>query len=238
MRHDGGAQAAPQPPESACFSDLVAATIHDMKNSLGLVLDTLEEIDALAGKDGGRDRRLGVLRVEAKKINNKLIQLLGFYKMSHEGLPINPQEHEVAELLLESVLRERALLEMAGIEAELEVDESLLWTLDRELLMGVLGNAIGNALRHARSRLHLTAREEGAMLCLRVNDDGPGFPESLLREGAGALREMNFASGNTGLGLSFCAMIAALHGHGGRHGRVVLSNGGPLGGACFELMIP
>jgi len=219
------------------FTDLLASTIHDMKNSLGVVLNSLEEISATPG-DGAERRQLRILQFEAKRISNKLIQLLSFYKMSHSGLCLNIDEHEVSDLLLESLLQERLVIETAGLNVELQANESLTWTLDRELIMGVLGNAINNAVRHAGSQLLLMAQEEGAMLRLTVNDDGAGFPQELLSNTRRGAHGVNFTSGNTGLGLSFSAMIAELHCHGGRYGSIELSNGGPLGGACFVLTLP
>ncbi len=223
--------------QRAQFIDLMASTIHDMKNSLGIVLHSLEELGA-APATGTDRRQLRVLQFEAKKISNKLIQLLSFYKMSHAGLCLNIDEHEVADLLLESLLLEKSVIEITGLDVELQADESLTWALDRELVMGVLGNAINNAVRHAHSRLLLMAEAEDAVLRLTVNDDGPGFPEALLSNGGYGVHGVSFASGNTGLGLSFSAMIAELHRHGDHCGAIELSNGGPLGGGCFVVTLP
>ncbi|MFQ5487101.1 MAG: sensor histidine kinase [Gammaproteobacteria bacterium] len=230
-------ESSPESGQRTQFIDLMASTIHDMKNSLGIVLHALEELGA--APDTGTDRRqLQILQFEAKKISNKLIQLLSFYKMSHAGLCLNIDEHEVADLLLESLLLEKPVIETVGLGVELQADESLTWALDRELVIGVLGNAINNAMRHAHSRLLLMAEAEGAVLRLTVNDDGPGFPEELLSNSGHDVHGVSFASGNTGLGLSFSAMIAELHRHGDHCGTIELSNGGPLGGACFVLTLP
>lgn len=230
-------QNSPGTEQNTLFTDLLASTIHDMKNSLGVVLNTLEEIDMVPDTAGDR-QQLRVLQFEAKKISNKLIQLLSFYKMSHKGLCLNIDEYEVYDLLLESLLQGKPVIEMAGFAVELQADESLYWALDRELVMGVLGNAIDNAVRHAKSRLMLIAETDGSMLRLTVNDDGPGFPQELLSSAGRETHGVSFASGNTGLGLSFSAMIADLHHRGQQRGSIKLSNGGPLGGACFTLSLP
>lgn len=221
----------------ARFTDLLASTIHDMKNSLGLVLDGLERLAAESPAAGRQT--LQNLQLEAKKLSNQLVQLLSFYKMSHETLHAHCDEHDVAELLLESILLEKPLLEAAGIEADLRADDGLTWMLDRELVMGVLGNAINNAVRHARSRLLLSAETApGPVLRLTVHDDGPGFPAKLLPHRRDVGQTLDFRGGHTGLGLSFCAMIADLHRRGEQRGRIELANGGALGGACFTLVLP
>jgi hypothetical protein len=62
-----------------------------------------------------------------------------------------------------------------------------------------------------------------------VNDDGPGFSQGFLA----APRE-----GQHGVGLFIANRIAGLHVRKGAAGRLVLSNGGALGGALFECFLP
>ncbi len=223
---------------AARFTDLLASTIHDMKNSLGLVLNGLEEL-ACQPAGEAEHKTLQSLQFEAKKLSNQLIQLLSFYKMSHAGLHAHCDEYEIEDLLVESLLREQPLLDAAGLAADLRVDGDLTWMLDRELILGVLGNAIGNAARHARSRLLLAAEVGGrGELRLVVQDDGPGFPAGILAQQGDADGGIRFDTGHTGLGLSFCALIAGLHRRQGRCGRIELANGGVLPGARFTLILP
>ena len=48
----------------------------------------------------------------------------------------------------------------------------------------------------------------------------------------------NVPEGRTGLGLFIAGRIARLHRRKGRRGRLSLANGGPLGGALFECILP
>ncbi len=104
--------------------------------------------------------------------------------------------------------------------------------------MGVLGNALHNAIRHADSRLLLGASVCAGELQIRINDDGEGFPATVLASTTSSGHGVNFTDSNTGLGLYFCTLIAGLHSHRGRTGGICLSNGGPLGGGCFSLVLP
>ena len=82
---------------------------------------------------------------------------------------------------------------------------------DERRLEQLAGNLLTNALRHARSRVTLEVRTEGASALLRVEDDGPGV-EARLRP---ALFE-RFAKGSdsagSGLGLAICRWVARAHG--------------------------
>jgi two-component system, OmpR family, sensor histidine kinase SenX3 len=50
--------------------------------------------------------------------------------------------------------------------------------------------------------------------------------------------DLDFAGGNTGLGLYFARQVAAMHREGEQHGEVRLQNGGTYGGACFAVRLP
>ena len=230
------------------FTDLLASTIHDMKNALGVVLNGLEAFNT--GDLSAADRRhWAQLQFEVKRFHHKLIQLLAFYKMGHAGgIPAHVDEYAVADLLEECLAQEQGIIECAGLRAAVEVDETLTWTFDRELVTGVLGSAIHNAVRHAAARLLLRASVRDGLLELAVCDDGPGYPREFLElGGGGGLGDrdagarghgVDFRRGNTGLGLTFAALIAGHHRCGGRRGRIELANGEPLGGARFTLLLP
>ncbi|MEJ2694437.1 MAG: hypothetical protein P8166_15755 [Candidatus Thiodiazotropha sp.] len=53
------------------FSDILASTIHDMKNSLSMVINTLDELSS--ENQGREDKRLSTLQHESKRLNNNLI---------------------------------------------------------------------------------------------------------------------------------------------------------------------
>ena len=225
---------SPSPP---VFTTILATSIHDMKNSLSLVLNTLDDY-LLEHAEQHSQEQLGYLQYESRRINNKLIQLLVFYKMEQTGLRPNIEEYSIYEQLEELLLQEQSLLKVRKIEVEITCDEDLMWYFDRDLIMGVLGNALHNAIRHANSRLLISASVRKRDLKIQINDDGAGFPASVLTSTTTPGHGVNFTDGNTGLGLYFCTLIAGLHKHRSRTGRISLSNDGPLGGGCFSLVLP
>ena len=102
-------------------------------------------------------------------------------------------------------------------------------------LKRALDNLISNALRHARNVV-LSVERRGAHVVLRVEDDGPGIPESRLDDARqpfvrlDAARERN--TEGLGLGLAIVDRIAAAHG-----GELRLSNRRE-GGLRAEIEIP
>lgn len=92
--------------------------------------------------------------------------------------------------------------------------------LDRNLLMEVFENLLGNALRYGRERIQVEAALAGKELTIFVKDDGPGFSEKALQRGAETYFSEDENNGeHFGIGLSICRMLCELHG-----GRLTLQN--------------
>ncbi|WP_447040056.1 sensor histidine kinase [Streptomyces sp. DSM 118878] len=106
----------------------------------------------------------------------------------------------------------------------------------RSQLARVLGNLLNNAQRHARSRVTVTTRSDGAWAVLEVSDDGEGVPpgererifERFVRLDDARTRD----EGGAGLGLAIARDVAA------RHGGTLVVGEAPSGGALFELRLP
>jgi two-component system sensor histidine kinase SenX3 len=223
--------------ESISFSTILASTIHDVKNSLGVVLNSLDELIRTAG-DSLPGEQLGKLQYEAKRVNNNLVQLLALYKMENKGLKANIDEYPVRDLLEDILLSEKAMLESRKIKLEYQCASDIVWYFDRDLVSGVLKNAINNAIRYTKDTVLITANEEDGYLVLAVNDNGPGFPEGMLADGEQQGHGINFSSGNTGLGLYFTSRVAEMHKNKDKKGRIELTNGHMLGGGCFSIKLP
>jgi signal transduction histidine kinase len=225
------------------FPTVLASTIHDMKNSLGLVLATL---DALEAQRGPRDARQAVhfaeLRYESQRLNGQLMQLLAIYKLQQHLYTPNIQQCTLAEVLEEVALEHGLLLAGRDIQIDWQCDEELSGFFDRELIQGVLGNIVNNAFRYARGRMIVAAQPyphaAGKGVEITLMDDGPGYPEKLLIDAEHAQSQIDFRAGRTGLGLYFCSLVADLHRSKAVHGHIACDNHGIEGGGCFRIFIP
>jgi len=121
-----------------------------------------------------------------------------------------------------------------GRELDWSVEPDLTLDGDRELLAQAVVNLIENAERHtpAGTAIRLTAAPRNGILCVRVEDDGPGVPGPDLHRISRRFARLE-ASRNTagyGLGLNLVSAVAELHG-----GQLVLKNAGPGLVATIEL---
>lgn len=221
------------------FPLLLASSVHDIKNSVGVLLETVADLAAATDtQDAAQRQRLATLQAEASRINGELMQMLGIYRLQNELLPVRLEQVLVADLLADQVAHQRLLFDMRNIEAEVICDDALTACCDPGLVAGIVQNALVNAVRHARGTVIVRAAEADADggVAIAVEDDGDGFPAAMLGD-ANPASGMNFATGSSRLGLYFAREIARRHRRGSVVGHIELDNR-PGGGARFSLFIP
>ena len=221
------------------FSTVIASTVHDMKNSLAMLMQAHSQWLARLPESAQQTPEQGVIDFEFAHLNGMLVQLLGLYKLGVNQLPLQPAYHELDDFIEAQLASHQEVFASRGIIATYEVDPlSPLGFFDRELVASVLGNCINNAIRYARESLLITVSDEAGQLVLSINDDGDGYPAEMLERQADYVQGINHGSGSTGLGLYFANRIAALHQRNGVVGHTEIRNGGPLGGGVFSLYLP
>ncbi len=223
------------------FSAILASSIHDIKNSLGLILSNLEDLLSNPANRIADPRQASLLQHEARRANANLNQLLVLYKLGQDQLCVNITDNHMEDFLDEIVAENRSVCETLGFQLDRRCDPELMGYFDPELVRGVLEGAIGNARRYARTQIQLNAEQADDFLVIRVEDDGAGFPAAMLAQTEYQPQTIAAATGTPGhtqLGLYFASRIAQLHRHGERYGHIRLANGHILSGGCFELWLP
>lgn len=222
------------------FSLVLASAVHDMKNSVAMLLGALDDIDTRCIADNPETAGgFGQLRYEGKRLNSNLVQVLTLYRISKDRYSLNLTENDVEEVLEECFLENEGLLEMKGIGFEMDCAEDLVWFFDRDLITGVINSVINNAYKYTRNRIRIGAyRTDDGYLALTVEENGEGYPEHMLVRDENAQTGIDFKSGSTGLGLYFTATIAHLHCHQERRGYITTTNEGIDGGGRFTLYLP
>jgi PAS domain S-box-containing protein len=219
--------------------DLAHTVVHDLKNPLTAIMGSLDILSATA-RDQLSDAQRQILRA-ATGGGHRLLGLVetlldvsrlegGAMPVERATVPLLPLLQEIAEL--EQPLAERKLLRLScTVEPE-----ALAVDADRTLVLRVLQNLVGNAIKFTPGggsvRMHARPDAEPGLVQVVVEDSGPGIgPE--LRE---RLFE-KFAAGRdprsgTGLGLLFCRL--AVEAHGGR----IWVESDPGRGAAFRFTLP
>lgn len=116
------------------------------------------------------------------------------------------------------------------LTAENHVKEEVL-CLDAQVLYRILENLVGNCLRYAKSRIHLSFFIEGGSLCVMVSDDGCGFPEKILHGKDRCFAAEGDEKNHSGMGLVICRILCKKHG-----GSLMLANE-EKGGAAVKILL-
>ncbi len=220
------------------FATVIASSVHDMKNSLTLLLDTL---DAAVREEGLETKPLqGKLlqaQHEGNRLNRNLIQLLALYRLEQSRLLINITENGVTELLEEVALETEQLLSAQNIKLEIDCPNDLVGYFDRDLVTGILNTIINNSYRYTDDIIRLVGKNTNDYLVIRVEDNGHGYPEKMLHADDSPT-SINFQTGNTGLGLYFASRVAKMHNNGKHFGYTETDNNGIDNGGRFSLYLP
>ena len=222
----------------------LASTAHDMKNSVSVLSGTLETLLVSASPQTEQAYpQMAHMLYQTRRLNDNLIQLLALYKqVGKPEYPFDMQPLEMATLVEQVAGASHVLLHSRSITLETDLDPELIWHLDEDLIIGVLGHAINNAIHYTRDRIRLSIGLVDHYLEIRVEDNGAGYPPAMLEAGVsamhGASARVDFLTNSTGLGLYFSSEVAKMHKHRERRGSIVLENGGAYGGGCFVLRLP
>lgn len=248
------------------MDSLVAAAIHDAKNSLNALGTWLARArhEFAMQAQGADSPALRQAENLASLLGGQLVELLVLYRAGEGSLRMAIEDHSLADFVADVMTEFAVAGSDAGkirIETDFSAAESIgTWAFDAYLVKLVLLDALRNALRHASRTIRFSVDrldEEGIRFI--VEDDGEGYPDETLRtveaetgaagiDRSAAANESVSKHGGTGLGLRFARLIASRHAvpvsqSGGpeRQGRLELVNAG-LGsgarGARFTLILP
>lgn len=220
------------------FSSVIAGSVHDMKNSLSMLLNSLEEVRNDCSQNGCETEQFSQLQYEGQRLNNHLIQLLAIYRLDQASWPLNIQEIDVGDFLEESVLQYETLLAPKGIDITADSESALQGYFDRDLVAGVVNNVVNNAYRYSKDKIRITAKQENGYLVIAIEDNGRGYPPSMLLDASQELGDIDFNSGSTGLGLYFSSLVAQSHQAQGKCGYIKCCNEGIDGGGKFSIYLP
>jgi signal transduction histidine kinase len=117
------------------------------------------------------------------------------------------------------------------LDWDINVGESLTAPIETDDLSEALGNLIENSVRHARTRISISAGAEAKQIFIVVADDGPGIAEEHRSTVLARGERLDTRSEGAGLGLAIVSDIAEAAG-----GRLILDDANP--GLIAKLQFP
>ncbi|WP_084361321.1 sensor histidine kinase [Herbiconiux solani] len=212
---------------------LLAAVGHDLRRPLAAATAAVTGLSAGALSDADREELLTTAEESLAGLARLLTDLLDVSRLQAGVLGVSLADVDIDDLLPE-VLDELG----AGPEqVELDVPAALpAFRADPVLLVRVLVNLLGNALRHAPAGdpVVVAASAFGGTVQLRVVDRGPGIPADRRDEVFVPFQRLGDTDNLTGLGLGLALSKGFVEGMGG----TIEAEDTPGGGLTMVVTLP
>ena len=216
---------------------LIAIVSHDLKSPLASVLlstDLLLKPAALQEPVAAK-RLVDVIARSARRMNRLLSDLLDITSIEAGHLSVNKDRHECAPIIREAIEQHAAAAERKALRLESCLPgEAFEVYCDRDRVLQVLGNLIGNAIKFSvGGTIKVGAQAHGRETLFSVADAGPGIAsDEKLLVFDWYWQASKTAALGTGLGLSISKGLVELHA-----GRLWVEDT-PGGGATFFFALP
>ena len=219
-------------------SELTQLIVHDLKSPLTVILSGIN----LLGKGNlgtlteTQRRLLNSLEKSGGDVLNMINDLLDVERLEAGALNLHLSLTNTAVLLHKQIEESEILASTNKQQLTFTQDEDVPEIrVDKGLLTRVFNNLLSNALKFTPEegivQVHLAQQEN--QLIVSVADSGPGVP---LHERERIFEKFAQVKGGerrgAGLGLTFCKMVAEVH------GGTLTVQGSELGGAKFILTLP
>lgn len=219
-------------------ANLLRSVSHDLRTPLASILGASSVLmDADVSANVNRDEMLRQINREAKWLIRVMENLLSVTRFSGGSVSLKKDTEVVEEIVGSSIVKFRRNNPTISISVT-KPEEILLAPMDATLIEQVLLNLFENVVAHGENASHIevTIARAGNHAVLSVEDDGVGFPDSLLKSvfdgRAMLLRSQPDGRRNMGIGLSVCRSIIRAHG-----GDITASNRA-CGGGCVKFWLP
>jgi signal transduction histidine kinase len=220
--------------------NLIAWAGHDLRTPLASIRAIVEALaDGMVEEPATVDRYLKTAQREIRSLSLLIDDLFELAQLEAGGLRLELSPNSISDLVSDTIESFSELAARQGVSLEGSAGHGVdPVVMDAQQIGRVLGNLLGNALRHtpAGGRVQLEARRVTEGVLVEVRDSGEGIsaqdlPHIFERFYRGE-KSRSRATGGSGLGLAIAKGIVEAHG-----GRIGVESS-PGEGTCFCLTLP
>lgn len=212
--------------------DILAVVSHDLRGPLHAISLACEALhDEITGS---ALRYLGAIERASQRAERLISDLLEASAIENGALTLSRAAVDACAIVRQAAADHELLAKETGGRIAATVPaEALVVTADRDRVLQVLGNLIGNALKHARGApIEISVRRTDDAAVIAVRDGGPGIPPHELPHVFDRYWHGRTKKGGAGLGLAIAKGIVEAHG-----GRMDVAST-PGDGAEFAFTLP
>ncbi|WP_159703527.1 ATP-binding protein [Massilia sp. 9I] len=221
-------------------SEFLAVLAHELRNPMAPIRTGLEVMRMRPDSAETVNRVREMLERQTRQMTHLVDDLLDVARITSGKIEIRKQLADLNQLVSSAVETCAPAVQRARHELSVELHQgALLLHLDPTRIAQVIGNLLGNAVKYTPpgGRIRIEVTQEGSEAVVRVSDNGIGIPAESLQSVFEMFnqvgRNMGYAQGGLGIGLSLVKQLAALH-----EGSVAVASEGSGKGSVFTLRLP
>ncbi len=214
--------------------DFLSNVSHELRTpmaSIRALVETLE--DGVEAEE--TPEFLTRIRQQVERLTTLVNELLDLSRIESGAISLHPEPVEISALVAEASSLLRTRTEPANIRIAYE-SEPIELEADRACLLRVVSNLLDNAAKWspAGGTVHVRTEDEGELVALHVQDEGPGITEQDLPRVFERFYKGDASRANSGVGLGLAIVKHSVRSHGG----TATVESQPGEGACFTVRLP
>lgn len=208
---------------------LISAVSHELRSPLTRMQIAIGIANHKLNKDG-KNSELERVKLEAKRMNTMLTDLLDLSKIDNLYSQKNNEDIDMRQLLTILIGDAKFEAEQVGISIETNLQDDIYLQGNKVALLSCLENIIRNSIRYAKSSIKLSCykSDQEGVIRISIFDDGDGVSEKDINNIFEAFYrpelDRSRESGGVGLGLSIAQKVVDAH-----SGRIWAENKQPAG---------
>lgn len=165
---------------------ILAIVSHDLRNPLSVIELSAQMLEKQCLASAGNApllRSLRLIRASLERMRNLIEDLLDISSIEAGALRIRTSKYSAKAVLQEALREVQLLAEERGIELVAEYRSDVELSCDRQRIVQVLSNLLGNAVKFApakNGRITAGFESQETSVLFFVSDNGPGIPKEEL----------------------------------------------------------
>ncbi len=197
--------------------DLLSMVSHDLNNPLNSIMLCASALMPMVKETGKGHKQVDAIQRAAERMERMVGDLLDLSTIEAGHLAIEPREHDVDDLLTDALATLQPLSADKGITLTRERpgEARLRLRCDRERVLQIFANLVGNAVKFTRAGGHIVLRAEAqdGTVSFSVRDSGSGIaPELVPRVFERYWQARENTKMGRGLGLYIAKSLVEAHG--------------------------
>ena len=214
--------------------DFLSNVSHELRTPLAAIRALVETMDDGVDPEDAPEF-LKRIHQQVERLTSLVNELLDLSRIESGAINLNPEAVDLAALVSEAASLLRPRTEPLGLSVAFE-GTPITVEADRASLLRVVSNLLDNAVKWSPtgSTVHVGTQDEGDLVALWVQDEGPGIPEQDLPRVFERFYKGEASRATAGVGLGLAIVKHLVRSHGG----TATVESQPGQGARFTVRLP